>query len=217
MVHEFIVACKENDLNTIQQMTHMVDMNEGFIWACSYGHIDVVRYLVQNTNINIHARDEEGFIWACKNGHIDVVKYLVPLGVDIHAQYEEGFIWACNNGHIDVVRYLVQNTDINIHVRKEEGFRWACSNGKIDVVQYLVQNTDIDIHAICEEGLMWAWWSGHIDVVRYLVNFMQCVKYRKLNKISQFMPDTCYQWTRKNTYFINVGKYMNHLNYNFIL
>ena len=158
MVHEFIVACKGNDLNKIKQMIqmiHMVDMNEGFRWACIFGHIDVV-------------------------------KYLVSLGVDIHAIEEEGFRWACHNGHIDVVRYLVQNTDI-------------------------------DIHAKNEYSLMWAWWNGHIDVVRYLVNFMQCVKYRKLNKISQFMPDTYYQWTRKNTYFINVGKYMNHLNNNFIL
>ena len=128
MLHEFTVACKNNDLNKIQQMIHIID---------------------------------------------------IPI--------DGGFRWACRNGHIDVIRYLVQNTYINIHANNEEGFTWACEN-------------------------------GHIDVVRYLVNFMQCVKYRKLNKISQFMPDIYYQWI--NTYLINVGKYMNHLNHlnnNFIL
>ena len=156
MEHEFIFACKENNLNKIQQMTHMVDipMNAGFIWACNNGHIDVVKYLVP-LGVDIHANNEEGFRWACYNGHIDVVKYLVPLGVDIHANDEESFIWACMN--------------------------------------------------------------EHINVVYYLVNVMQCVKYRKLNKISQFMPDACiyYLWTKK--YLINVGKYMNQLNNNFIL
>ena len=158
MVHEFIVACKENDLNKIQQMMHMVDIsiNEvGFKYACYYGHIDVVKYLVQNIDIDVHARDEEGFRWACYYGHIDVVKYLVPLGVDIHAKNEY--------------------------------------------------------------GLMWAWWNGHIDIVRYLVNFMQCVKYRKLYKISQFMPSTDSDHKRTNIYLINVGIYMNHLNNNFRL
>ena len=133
--------------------------------------------------VDIHMN--EGFIWACCYGHIDVVKYLVSLGVDIHTREEKGFRWACINGHIDVVKYLV-SLDINIHARFKEGFRWACEN-------------------------------RHIDVVRCLVNIMQCVKYRKLNKIPQFMPsiDTNYQWTKK--YLINVGKYMKHLNNNFIL
>ena len=187
MVHEFIVACKDNDLNKIQQMLHMVDipMNEGFISACGYGQIDVIKYLVP-LGVDIHTRDEEGFIWACSNGKIDVVKYLVLLGVDIHARDEKGFIWACEYGHIAVVRYLVENTNVNIHTRADYGFRYACC-------------------------------YGQIDVIRYFVNFMQCVKYRKLDKISQIIPNINYKRTNVTTYLINVGRYMNHLNNNFIL
>ena len=207
MAHEFIAACKKNDLNKIQQMIHMIDMplNEGFISACGYGQIN-------------HMYLNEGFISACGYGHINVVKYLVSLGVvDIHARDEAGFRWACQNRHIDVVKYLV-SLGVDIHAREEEGFRWACCNGHSNVVRYLVP-LGVDSHASCKEGFIWACHNGHIDVIRYLVNFMQCVKYRKLNKISQFMPstDTDYLWTRKNTYLINVGKYMNHLNNNFIL
>ena len=61
-----------------------------------YGHLDVVKYLVDGVNkghashvflveqgANLHARDEDALRLADKYGHLDVVKYLVEQGADI--------------------------------------------------------------------------------------------------------------------------------------
>ncbi|OUM61687.1 hypothetical protein PIROE2DRAFT_26240, partial [Piromyces sp. E2] len=52
--------------------------------ACKNGHIDVVKYLVEQ-GANIHQENynyDTPLYIACKNGHEDIVKYLVEQGAD---------------------------------------------------------------------------------------------------------------------------------------
>ena len=58
------------------------DDDEALIRASEHGHLDVVKYLVQN-GANIHAVDDYDLKYASRNGHLDVVKYLVSEGAEV--------------------------------------------------------------------------------------------------------------------------------------
>ena len=47
-------------------------------WASWYGHLQIVKYLVQK-GVDIHAQKDAALMWASKNGHLQVVKYLEGL------------------------------------------------------------------------------------------------------------------------------------------
>ena len=53
-------------------------------WASENGHLEVVRYLVEQ-GANIHANNDYAIRWASENGHLEVVRYLVEKGANIHA------------------------------------------------------------------------------------------------------------------------------------
>jgi len=46
--------------------------------ASQYGHIEVVKYLVEN-GANISAQDDIALRWASQNRHIEVINYLKSL------------------------------------------------------------------------------------------------------------------------------------------
>ncbi len=50
-----------------------------FIWAATYGYLDIVQYLVL-LGADIHTFDSWALRYASERGHLDVVKYLVSIG-----------------------------------------------------------------------------------------------------------------------------------------
>ena len=66
----------------------MLRMMIALRWASKNGHLEVVKYLVEN-KANIHAQNDEALRLASENGHLEVVKYLVENKANIHAQNDE--------------------------------------------------------------------------------------------------------------------------------
>ena len=52
--------------------------------ADEYGHLDVVKYLIEMGS-DVHARYDEALRCASERGHLDVARYLVGIGADVHA------------------------------------------------------------------------------------------------------------------------------------
>ena len=83
-------------------------------FACFYGHLDIVRLLVEKGADKDKAPDHGAtpLFVACQNGHLDVVQVLVEKGADMDKTMNDGattlFI-ACFYGHLEVVRLLVEN------------------------------------------------------------------------------------------------------------
>ena len=80
--------------------------NEALRLAAGFGHIDIVKYLVEVQKANIHAKEDEAVRFASRRGHLDVVKYLVEHGANIHAQNNYALKWAKGNEHKVIVDYL---------------------------------------------------------------------------------------------------------------
>ena len=101
----------------------------GFSWACRYGNLEVVKYLLTSDELkehaNIHADNDYGFRGACENGHLEIVKYLLTSPelkehADIHVRNDEGFKNACEQGHLEVIKCLIidMNIDKTKHIEK---------------------------------------------------------------------------------------------------
>ena len=82
-------------------------------WATLHGHLDLVRWLVDEKQVDPSCQSREGWTplhVASQNGHLDIVRWLVEKQwVDPLCQDKEGLTprhVASRNDHLDIVRWL---------------------------------------------------------------------------------------------------------------
>ena len=86
--------------------------SESFAKVCQDGELDIVRTMVERTQVDLEARGEGGWTSlhrAASNGHLPVVQYLYEQGADKEASDGSGrtpLHWAASHGHLPVVQYL---------------------------------------------------------------------------------------------------------------
>ena len=57
----------------------------GFMWACEYGHGNVVQFLLRmGVNVNAQPHGETGLHWAAYGGHTNVIKMLLEAGAPVN-------------------------------------------------------------------------------------------------------------------------------------
>lgn len=100
------------------------------------GHLDIVKYLIENgANVN-----NPGVIptlsYASNHGHLNIVKYLIENGANIHVNNEQALFFAAGKGNLDVVKYLIEN-GADIHANNEQALKTAAKYGRNEVVDYL--------------------------------------------------------------------------------
>jgi ankyrin repeat protein len=79
------------------------------ILAAGFGHLDIVKCLLQyGINIDIYSYYTPISI-ACGNGHLEVVKYLHENNANIHINNDQVILFAAVGGHFEIVKYLHQN------------------------------------------------------------------------------------------------------------
>jgi ankyrin repeat protein len=130
-----------------------VEAEKGDCWramhyACCYGHLEIVQYLVEEGRANIRVREKEGWTplhLASQFGHFDIVKYITQdRKVHPHTQVSnDGTIAlhvASQSGHIQIVQYLVEECGVDTTITTKEGSTAsivASEHGKQNVVEYL--------------------------------------------------------------------------------
>ena len=126
-------------------------------WACLYGKIDIVKYLMDKWShlIDITNDDNYAIRYACRNGHINLVVYLMEKWsnlIDISANNNNAICWACINNNIDIVKYLMENWShlIDITARDNSAIHYALMNDYINIVKYLIA---VSIKKILDHGI----------------------------------------------------------------
>ena len=150
--------------------------------ACLYGHLEVVRFLVENgVNVNaVTATDgTTPLMMACERGHLEIVRLLVERGANVNAATSNdggtALMMASQNDHLEIVRYLVERgANVNAATSTYGGtaLMWACMDGNLKMVRYLVERGGANVNATTTDGhtaLMWACEKGHLEIVRCLV------------------------------------------------
>ena len=131
----------ELGINKHQTFTH----SESFTKVCREGDLDIVRAIVERTQMDLEARNEDDYtplLMAAVNGHLSVVQCLFELGADKEARDDIGrtpLHMAADNGRLPVVQYLCE-LGADKEARDVDGMtplHSAAQNGHLPVVKYL--------------------------------------------------------------------------------
>ena len=80
--------------------------SDALISACANGHIDIVKMLLDDGEVDSRAQDGEALIGACFGGHIEIVDLLMchrNAGVDLKAQNYSALFEAIVTGRAVIV------------------------------------------------------------------------------------------------------------------
>ncbi len=80
------------------------------IAAIINGHLGIIKYLINNKNINTFS--EYLLYKAAYYGQTEIVKYLVENGADIHMDVNTALKTAASYGFIDIIKYFIEDSGI---------------------------------------------------------------------------------------------------------
>jgi hypothetical protein len=99
---DFIAAAGVGRLDLVEKLlseTGEAPLAEGFNYACSYGHANIVEFLLDHgADVNLRHRSETGLHVAAYHGHADVIDLLLRRGADLEpidkTYHTTPLIWA---------------------------------------------------------------------------------------------------------------------------
>ena len=70
--------CEKGNLEDILSIVNQgCNKNKILTWSSQFGHLEVVKYLIEKCGADVRANNDEAVRYASGNGHVEVVKYLV--------------------------------------------------------------------------------------------------------------------------------------------
>jgi len=137
-------------------------------YAIFEGHLDIVKYLIEEAGVDIHDTDEILFM-TFTNCHYDIFNYLVKMGADIHDNDNEALQSAIEDGNLEIVKYLIE-AGANIHANDIliNAIMTEESEHHLDIVKYLIE-VGADVHTDDDYALKWASECGHLKIVKILI------------------------------------------------
>lgn len=166
----FIKACKEGNLTNIKfsltskELYEKADINKsddvGLYFACSNGHLEVVKYLLESPDLKWHSKlaysarhlSDTGFYAACSAGHKDVVDYLLTKLEKNSPMIRESvqccLFEACRDGNLKNVEYLLNDPSLkeylDIHANDDLAFQLAATGNHLNIVYFLIKDMNIE-------------------------------------------------------------------------
>lgn len=138
--------------------------------AASKGHLEVVKYLVEEKGADVHALDDDALLQASMEGRLEVVRYLLGKGRDGNNK---------NIGHVSEGKKKINNNNgnnnadldniANVHAKEDIALRQAALQGHYEVVKCLIEEGDANYYVRNGETLILAIQGGHFNVVKYLL------------------------------------------------
>ena len=179
-----LIAAQEGNIKGVQDAIKYgadIDYANGYgcytplMYASGYGHLSVVKYLVEEHDADINLCDEDGdtaLDWAKMNGQTAVAEYL-NLRLDSILNSNLYLYTAARNGNLRDVESALKN-GANVNSRFSDGstaLSAAAIGGHLPVVKHLVEN-GANLNARSTDGkapLDYAYDMGEMDVYDYLL------------------------------------------------
>ena len=216
-VINFLQAGRCGNLSKVQECVRSgvdVEVERGDSWrvlhyASSGGHLEVVKYLVEQCHVDIYARTNGGWTalhFASVEGHLEVVRYFVhDCHVDVSTKSDEGCTalhGSCEKGQLLILRYLIQECHVDVNTKSNNGctaLHSAAQNGSLSIVQYLIHDCHVDVNIKANDGtnaLHLASFGGQLDVVRFLLADCHVDVTAK-----DLWDDTAYDFAKRRNHF----------------
>lgn len=114
-------ACENGHIGVIDLLLpDMLDLNEGFLWACIYGRVDVAKRLISNGALNLTIIKNKGFSWLRDDvNNLEIVNLLIDIGAN---SWNEGLRSASQRGDIEVMKLMISKgaNDWSVHKRAKQ-------------------------------------------------------------------------------------------------
>ncbi|KAF8206576.1 ankyrin repeat-containing domain protein, partial [Mycena galopus ATCC 62051] len=142
--------------------------------AAHYGHLDMVRLLVDDFGVDVNAPCRSPGLYAAScRGHEPVVRFLLDHGAepDIVGDFRETALHAAARyGHISVIDTLCRH-GAGVNARGKTGdtpLGMASQYGTIEAVQRLLKY-GADVNQVAFVAIAYAAYAGYFEVIRLLV------------------------------------------------
>lgn len=115
--------------------------------ACG-GHLDLLRWLLDEKDFSIQERDQDGntaLLFAAWGGHRHVIDFLLARGVSLHERNFNGhciLLSAANGGRVNIVDWLLSEHGFSLHTSNHNGdtpLLLSCYGGHLPLVKRLIQ------------------------------------------------------------------------------
>nr|XP_055046909.1 ankyrin repeat domain-containing protein 16 [Misgurnus anguillicaudatus] len=154
-----IKAVQHGDLCTVKQQlsehankqsiiyTHFGKSGDTFLhYAARYGHLDILRYLVEELNMNIEVYNNDykrALHEASSMSHYESVRYLIARGAKIDSLKKADWtplMMACTRRNLDVISELLDHGADPVVQNKDgwNSFHIACREGDPVIIQHLL-------------------------------------------------------------------------------
>lgn len=139
---KFIKAAEEGDLVKVEQYLkegadiHAVgqetaEPDEALFLAIQNGHLDIIKYLVQN-GADILTGESTLIIDAVESNRLDITEYLLENGIDVHYNDEMPLRIAINFNNLDMVKLL-----LNYGAEINDLILFTIEGAESDVAEYI--------------------------------------------------------------------------------
>ena len=144
---KYLLSLKDNSNNFILNIN-----NDIFKLLCSYKHLHIIKYIINNLNnpipnkfiviFNLNKIIPQCMSIASYNGDYALLKYLYEVMISydtIKPNFTELFINVCNVGNLESLEFLlsIPNNKIDIHYNNDYAFHISFHKNYIDIIKYL--------------------------------------------------------------------------------
>lgn len=184
-----------------------------FFPSIENGHLEVIRYLVENLSANISEKNTKcsgntAIHIAAEYGHLPILKYFVEDkcgDADVLNEFNQSPVFlAAKNQHQSIVKYLVEKQNVNLTIvdyHRHNILYMAVTNGDLDLLKYVLneRNSSLDInwkdnfgHTILHRAVN----LNKCNVLQYLVN----EKKANINTVDIWHETPLHSASRQNHY-----------------
>ena len=159
-------------------------------FACKYGHIEIVKYIIQSIDMNGFEDSVWPFFSAAKGGHLKIYRYL-----EDHCQEQKfnehmkrkALGAAALNGHLDVFKHIIDSFG-NINLAQTNvltPLHLAASQGHLNICKFILSSQlSIKNPKTGETPLHSAAEFGHLEVFQYIAGYYNDMNPKKINGIT---------------------------------
>ncbi|ETV77916.1 serine/threonine protein kinase [Aphanomyces astaci] len=169
LVRELLPSAGYTELVALSVFESQFDRRLGLLTvAVAYGHVDVVRELLQHSTIGLndnHGGGGTALVVACDLGLEDMVTFLLEQK-DIDVNLHMPLVRAVQAGNEAIVRLLCESPGIQVNALHSEPRRSRCGNSPtvgsalhvafarnhVGIQAYLMQRSDVDVNLPDEMG-----------------------------------------------------------------
>ena len=118
MDYVFEHACYNNDFNKVIDMCYEQKYNkEGLFLACRQGHFEVIKFILEETKINLTVEDKiDCSCLLAERGHLDILIYVQYFMFPLRTDDEMVLLSAIYGNQLEVIYYLMDVAFCNIDV-----------------------------------------------------------------------------------------------------